>query len=137
MGLMDCRLLDLQEFRDERGNLTVVEGNRHIPFDIQRVYYLYDVSDGAVRGVHAHRELQQIIIPLSGSFDVILDDGQERKRFHLSRPNQGLYVCPMVWREIHNFSDHSVCMVLASRHYEPSDYIHEYDEFLSAVRGKR
>ncbi len=136
MGIRDCRLIDLQEFRDERGKLAVVEGNRHIPFDIQRVYYLYEVTDGAERGVHAHRELQQIIIPISGSFEVILDDGQERKHFHLSRPNQGLYVCPMVWREIHNFSDHSVCMVLASRHYEPSDYIHEYDEFITAVRGK-
>src|SRR5690606_37373524 len=97
--LASCRLVDLPRITDPRGNLTFVEGGRHIPFDIRRVYYLYDVPGGAERGGHAHKELEQLIVAMSGSFDVILDDGREKKRFHLNRSYFGLYVCPMVWRE--------------------------------------
>ena len=130
-------MIELPEFSDPRGNLAVVEGNRHIPFEIKRVYYLYDVPPGTERGVHAHRTLRQLIFAISGGFDVLLDDGYERKQLRLSRPNQGLYVCPMVWREIRNFSEHAVCMVLASSLYDEGDYIHEYEEFLKTVRGER
>ena len=99
-------------------------------FDIRRVYYLYDVPGGSVRGGHAHKELCQLIISMSGSFDVLLDDGQDKKNFHLNRPYFGLYVCPMIWRELYNFSSGSVCMVLASNTYDEADYYREYDQYL-------
>lgn len=133
MGVRDCRLVDLPKISDPRGNLTFIEGNHHIPFDIQRVYYLYDVPGGAERGGHAHKQLSQLIIAMSGSFDVILDDGVEKKRFHLNRSYQGLYVCPMIWRELDNFSSGSVCMVLASNRYDEADYFREYGEFMGAL----
>jgi hypothetical protein len=131
-----CEIIDLPRIQDPRGNLTFVESGKHIPFDLQRVYYLYDVPGGAERGGHAHKELQQLIIAISGSFDVILDDGCAKKRFHLNRSYYGLYVCPMVWRELDNFSSGSVCMVLASIYYDESDYYRDYDEFLASVRSK-
>jgi hypothetical protein len=130
-----CEIIDLPRIQDPRGNLTFVESGKHIPFDLQRVYYLYDVPGGAERGGHAHKELQQLIIAISGSFDVILDDGCAKKRFHLNRSYYGLYVCPMVWRELDNFSSGSVCMVLASIYYDESDYYRDYDEFLESVRS--
>jgi len=99
-----CTILDLPKISDPRGNLTFVEGDRHVPFDIQRVYYLYDVPGGAERGGHAHKQLEQLIIAMSGSFDVVLDDGVNQKRVHLNRSYNGLYVCPMIWRELDNFS---------------------------------
>jgi hypothetical protein len=133
MGIRDCRLVELPKISDPRGNLTFIEGNQHIPFSIQRVYYLYDVPGGAERGGHAHKQLSQLIIAMSGSFDVILDDGMEKKRFHLNRSYQGLYVCPMIWRELDNFSSGSVCMVLASNRYDEADYFREYGEFLGAL----
>ena len=114
MPLADCRILDLPKIHDPRGNLTFIEGGNHVPFDIQRVYYLYDVPGGADRGAHAHRNLHQFIVAMSGSFDVVLDDGQEQRRFHLNRSYFGLYVCPMMWRYLDNFSSGAVCMVLAS-----------------------
>jgi dTDP-4-dehydrorhamnose 3,5-epimerase-like enzyme len=129
-NLAMCRLVDLPKIQDTRGNLTFVEGGNQIPFSIQRVYYLYDVPGGAERGGHAHKGLQQLIIAMSGSFDVVLDDGKEKKRIHLNRSYQGLYVCPMIWRELDNFSSGSVCMVLASNFYDESDYYREYNEFL-------
>ena len=135
MHLSDCRLIDLPKISDPRGNLTFIEQQRHVPFDIQRVYYLYDVPAGGERGGHAHKELHQLIIALSGSFDVYLDDGFEKKRVHLNRPYQGLYVCPMIWRELDNFSSGSVCMVLASNLYSESDYYRFYDQFIEHVRG--
>lgn len=135
MHLSDCRLIDLPKISDPRGNLTFVEEQRHVPFDIQRVYYLYDTPAGAQRGGHAHKELHQLIIALAGSFDVYLDDGFEQKRVHLNRPYQGLYVCPMIWRELDNFSSGSVCMVLASNLYSESDYYRFYDQFIEDVRG--
>ncbi len=137
MPISDCRLIDLPKISDPRGNLTFIEGNNHIPFDINRVYYLYDVPGGAERGGHGHKELQQLIVGISGSFDVILDDGYEKQRFHMSRSYYGLYVCPMIWRELDNFSSGSVCMVLASTLYEESDYYRDYQEFLEAVKIKQ
>ncbi len=138
MCLADCRLVDLPKVHDARGNLTFVEGTRHVPFAIERVYYLYDVPGGAERGGHAHRELRQLIIAMSGSFDVILDDGAERKRVHLNRSYYGLYVPRLIWRELDNFSSGSVCLVLASNRYDEADYFRSYEEFLRAVgRDKR
>lgn len=132
MSLSDCKTIELPKISDPRGNLTFVEGGRHIPFDIKRVYYLYDVPGGAERGGHAHKALHQLIIAMSGSFDVVVDDGREKKRFHLARSYYGLYVCPMIWRELTNFSSGSVCMVLASNLYDENDYYRDYGEFLAA-----
>lgn len=134
MAIDDCRTLDLPRIQDPRGNLTFVEGGRHVPFAIERVYYLYDVPGGAERGGHAHKGLQQLIVAMSGSFDVKLDDGRRKATFHLNRSYIGLYVCPMTWREIDNFSSASVCMVLASAPYEVEDYIRDYDEFVRLAR---
>ena len=135
MGLEKCRVIDLPKISDPRGNLTFIENNRHIPFQIRRVYYLYDVPGGAERGGHAHKGMQQLIIAMSGSFDVVLDDGSKTQRYHLNRSFFGLYICPMIWRAIDNFSSGSVCMVLASTLYDEVDYIRNYAEFLAAVRG--
>lgn len=129
-----CRLLDLPRINDPRGNLTPVEAGIHVPFEIKRVYYLYDIPGGAERGGHAHKELEQFIIAMSGSFDIVLDDGYAQERLHLNRSYYGLYVGPMVWREMDNFSSGSVCLVLASEHYDESDYYRDYDEFLKTVR---
>ena len=136
MPLADCRLIDLPKIHDQRGNLTFVESNVHIPFDIQRVYYLYDVPGGADRGAHAHRNLHQFIVAMSGSFDVVLDDGNKSHRFHLNRSYFGLYVCPMTWRYLDNFSSGSVCMVLASEKYDETDYIRERTQFLSETGSR-
>lgn len=134
MPINDCKIIELPKITDPRGNLTFVEGGNQIPFDIRRVYYLYDVPGGAERGGHAHKALSQLIIAMSGSFDVILDEGGEKKRFHLNRSYQGLYVCPMMWRELDNFSSGSVCMVLASNIYEESDYYRDYNEYLKDLQ---
>jgi oxalate decarboxylase/phosphoglucose isomerase-like protein (cupin superfamily) len=133
MSLAECGLIDLPKIIDPRGNLTFIEGGRHVPFEIKRVYYLYDVPGGAERGGHAHKNLHQLIIALSGSFDVSLDDGKGKKRFHLNRSNYGVYVCPMIWRELDNFSSASVCMVLASNFYDEADYYRDYQEFVRAL----
>lgn len=130
--LNNCKLVDLPKIADPRGNLTFIEGGAHIPFAIERVYYLYDVPGGAERGGHAHRGLQALIIAMSGSFDVLLDDGREKKRFHLNRSFYGLYICPMIWRELDNFSSGSVCLVLASNRYDESDYFRDYETYLTA-----
>lgn len=134
MSLEKCQIIDLPKITDPRGNLTFIEGNRHIPFDVKRVYYLYDVPGGAERGGHAHKELQQLIIAMSGSFDVILDDGIERRRFHLNRSYYGLYVCSMIWRELDNFSSGSVCLSLASNYYDEKDYYRDYDGFKNKIK---
>lgn len=137
MNLINCEIINLPKISDPRGNLTFIEGGNHIPFDIQRVYYLYDVPGGAERGGHAHKNLHQLIIAMSGSFDVVLDDGLEKKRYHLNRSYQGLYICPMIWRELDNFSSGSVCMVLASNKYDEDDYYRNYPEFLLARGAKQ
>lgn len=136
MSIEDCKIIELPKISDPRGNLTFIEGMRHIPFEIRRVYYTYDVPGGADRGGHAHKALHQLIIAMSGSFDVTLDDGRNKKKFHMNRSYQGLYVCPMMWRDLDNFSSGSVCMVLASNIYEASDYYRDYDEFISAAISK-
>jgi len=133
VSLDKCRIVDLPKISDPRGNLTFIEGQSHVPFDIQRVYYLYDVPGGAERGGHAHKELHQLIIAMAGSFDVVLDDGSEHKRFHLNRSYYGLYVCSMIWRELDNFSSGSVCMVLASNRYDESDYYRDYEQYRGAM----
>lgn len=122
-------MIELPKISDPRGNLTFIEGGNHIPFDIKRVYYLYDVPGGAERGGHAHKNLHQLIVAMSGSFDVVLDDGLNKKRYHLNRSYQGLYVCSMIWRELDNFSSGSVCMVLASNNYDEDDYYRNYESF--------
>jgi len=136
LSVDDCRIIELPKISDPRGNLTFIEGMRHIPFEIRRVYYLYDVPGGADRGGHAHRTLHQLMIAMSGSFDVTVDDGRNKKTFHLSRSYLGLYICPMIWRHLDNFSSGSVSMVLASNIYEASDYFRDYDEFMLCVNSK-
>ncbi len=133
-SLDKCQIIDLPKIRDYRGNLTFIEGDKHIPFDIKRVYYLYDVPGGSERGGHAHRNLSQLMIAISGSFDVILDDGATSKRVTLNRPYHGLYICPMIWRELENFSSGAVCLVLASNLYSEEDYYRSRDEFLKSIK---
>lgn len=132
-SLDSCRIIDLPKITDTRGNLTFVEGGRHVPFEIKRAYYLYDVPGGAERGGHAHKDLHQLIIAISGAFDIILDDGLEKKRYHLNRSYFGLYVCPMIWREMDNFSSGAVCLVLASNFYDEADYYRDYNDFITAA----
>ena len=127
------KILKLPKIEDSRGNLTFIEANKHIPFGIKRVYYLYDVPGGASRAGHAHKSIEQFIIAAMGSFDVILDDGFKRKSFHMNRSYSGLYVPPMVWREIDNFSSGSVCLVLASDLFDEQDYIRDYKTFKEAI----
>lgn len=134
MSVSDCRIVELPKIQNSQGNLTFIENSRHIPFDIKRVYYLYDVPGGSERGSHAHKHLHQFIIAMSGSFDVVLNDGRQEQRFHLNRSHYGLYVCPMMWRYLDNFSSGAVCLVLASEMYSESDYIRDYDVFLAAAR---
>ena len=126
----ECRIIDLRKIHDIRGNLTPIEGGADIPFDIKRIYYLYDVPSGESRGAHAHKELQQLIIAANGSFTITLDDGKNKKAFMLNRPYQGLYVVPGIWRDLDDFSSGAVLLCLASEHYDAADYIRDYDEFL-------
>lgn len=134
MPLMDCRVITLPKIADPKGNLSFIDSGKEVPFDIQRVYYLYDVPGGSDRGSHAHKNLHQLIIAMSGSFDVTLNDGFGSQKFHLSRSYMGLYVGPMIWRYLDNFSSGSVCMVLASAHYDESDYIRDYEDFLNQLK---
>lgn len=129
------RLIDFPIVHEPRGNLSFIEGERQIPFPIQRVYYLYDVPGGAVRGGHAHKDLQQVIIALSGSFDVVLDDGSDRTKVSLNRSYHGLYLPNMIWRELENFSSGAVCLVLASHYYEEDDYIRDIAQFRSLAKA--
>ena len=134
--LFDCRIIDLPLISDQRGNLSFFEASRHVPFDFRRIYYLYDVPEGAERGGHAHKNLHQFMIAISGSFDVLLDDGKEKMQIHLDRASKGLYICPMIWRDIQNFSSGAVCMVIASEYYDEADYIRNYWEFLQELSKK-
>jgi dTDP-4-dehydrorhamnose 3,5-epimerase-like enzyme len=131
----DCRLIDLPQVHDVRGNLTYIEGGRHVGFDVKRVFYLYDVPGGATRAGHAQRTCHQFIIAMSGSFDVILDDGERRRRQQLNRSYQGLYIPPRIWRELENFSSGSVCLVLASDVFNEADYCRDYTEFRPSEGG--
>lgn len=126
----DCKIIDLRKIHDARGNLTPIESNIDVPFDIKRVYYLYDVPGGESRGAHAHRQLYQLIIAASGSFSVTLDDGNEKKTVVLKRSYYGLLIVPGIWRDLDDFSSGAVLLCLASEHYEAADYIRDYDEFL-------
>lgn len=126
----DCRIIDLRKISDPRGNLTPIEGGGDIPFDIKRIYYLYDVPSGESRGAHAHKELQQLIIAANGSFTITLDDGQNKKAFTLNRPYQGLMIVPGIWRDLDDFSSGAVLLCLASEHYIAEDYIRDHEEFL-------
>jgi len=137
MSLDQARIITLPKISDPRGNLTFLEGGVHVPFDLARVYYLYDVPGGESRGGHAHLQLEQLIIAVSGSVDVVLDDGHQRKTFFLNRSNYGLYVPRMVWRELENFSSASVCLVMASEKYAESDYIRDFEDFRGRVQEAR
>lgn len=131
----DCRVVSLPKISDPRGNLTFIEGSKHIPFEIKRLFYLYDVPTEEGRGAHAHRTLHQFLVCLSGSFDVAVDDGEFQATVHLNRPWKGLHVPPMIWAAEVNFDPGSVCLVLASDLYKEDDYIRDYDIFLSLVRA--
>jgi hypothetical protein len=135
MKLRDCRLIELPRVNDPRGNLTFIESGRQVPFEIRRVFYLYDVPGGESRAGHALKTCHQFIIASSGSFDVIVDDGFDKQRYPLNRSYYGLYLPPLVWRDIENFSSNSVCSVLASEFYDPSDYFYKYEDFLQEIRS--
>ena len=133
MSIKNCKLITLPKIGDERGMLSFAENKKHIPFDIKRVFYSYDVPEMKSRGAHAHKKLEQFILSLGGSFEVLLDDGREQQRFVMDKPWQGLYIAPMVWTAVEKFQSHAVCFVLASDEYEESDYYRNYDEFMRAV----
>lgn len=133
----DCPVLTLQQHHHDNGNLSVVENFNELPYEINRVYYLYDIPGGVERGGHSHRECFEFIIAVSGSFDVEIDDGKEKKTVSLNRSNKGLLVKPGIWRVLNNFSSGSVCLVIASQGYNESDYIRDYNEFLHLTSEKR
>lgn len=136
-SVYDCTILELDKHHSERkGNISVVENNQDVPFEVRRAYYLYDVPGGESRGGHAHKELSQLIIAVSGSFTVTLDDGRVKRTFTLNRPYQGLYVVPGIWRTLDDFSSGAVCLVLASHEYDEGDYIRDYNEFIQYKNGK-
>ena len=136
-GVTGCRIVELPRVTDPRGNLTFIEGSETVPFDIRRVYYLYDVPGGESRGGHAHKQLQQLIVAASGSLDVFVDDGTNQERFFLNRSYYGLYMPPMIWRELDDFSSGSVCVVLASEHYDRDDYFYDYEDFRASARARQ
>ncbi len=127
-------LFELPKIIDSRGNLSVVENSKEIPFDIKRVYWLYEVPTGKLRGGHAHTNLEQVLVALHGSLEVRVDDGKQNRSFILDRPNLGLYIGENIWREMSDFSDGAVCLVLASKPYDPTGYIRDYDEFISKIK---
>lgn len=131
-NVSNCTLIDLPKISDTRGNLTYIEGQIHVPFEIKRIFYLYDVPLGSDRGGHALRKCHQVLIAITGSFDVLLDDGRQRKKIHLNQSSSGLHITPFVWREMDNFIAGTVCLVLASERYDPKDYCRTYDEYISA-----
>ena len=134
---MNTEVLTFPKILDERGNLSFIEGENHIPFTIQRVYWIYDVPGGGVRGGHAYKELEEVIIALSGSFDVIVNKNTDiETKFHLNRPYEGLYIPKMTWRQIQNYSTNSVSLILASREYNPNDYIYDYKVFNTLLKKK-
>jgi dTDP-4-dehydrorhamnose 3,5-epimerase-like enzyme len=134
--LNNCYTFQIDSFEDDRGSLSVLEKDTNIPFDVMRLYYLYFTQDQTVRGAHAHKRLEQILVSFSGKFEVLLDDGVNQKKFLLDHPAKGLYVCPMIWREVTPIGNNGVCAVLASRKYEEEDYIHDYSEFIETFTKK-
>lgn len=134
MPIKDCQIIELPKISDPRGNLTFLEGKNHIPFEIKRIFYLYDIPTGESRGAHAHKELHQFLICLSGSFDIHLDDGFSKKIVHLNRPWQGFYIPPMIWAAEVNFDPGSICLVMASAHYNELDYIRDYTQFINLTK---
>jgi len=132
--LSDCKIIELPKIMDRRGNLTVVENLKQMPVDIKRIFYLYDVPGGSSRAGHALKNCSQFLVAASGAFDVILDDGTSKEKYHLNRSYYGLYIPPLIWRELENFSSGSICLVLASHKYNAEDYYRTYDEFLAATR---
>ena len=130
----ECKIIDLRKISDPRGNLTPIEGGLDIPFDVKRIYYLYDVPSGESRGAHAHKELRQLIIAANGSFTITLDDGQNKKAYTLNRPYQGLLIMPGIWRDLDDFSSGAVLLCLASEHYKAEDYIRDYNDFIAYKR---
>lgn len=136
-NISDCKIIEFPRFLDARGNLSYAEQNNHIPFEIKRAYWIYDVPGGEARGGHAHKELNQLIIAVSGSFTVTLYDGKDKKSFFLNRPYQGLWVKPGLWRSLEDFSSGSVCLVLASEVYKADDYIRDYQEYLKFRQNGR
>ena len=135
-SVYDCVVLPLSTIHNRAGNITILEGQTNVPFDIRRVYYLYDIPGGESRGGHAHKELYQVIVAAGGSFDVLLDDGENKKVVTLNRPYYGLLVVPGIWRELLEFSSGANCLVLASHTYDAADYIREYDDFLKFKNDK-
>lgn len=133
MSIKDSKLITFPKIHDKRGNLTFIENIEHFQSKIARVYYIYDVPGGSVRGGHAHKENHEILISVAGSFDVVLDDGHQRKKYTLNRPYIGLYVPPLIWRELENFSSGSVCLVVASLVYDEKDYFRDYNEYLNEI----
>lgn len=134
-SVYDCVILPLNKIHNRAGNITIVEGKTNVPFDIKRVYYLYDIPGGEDRGGHAHKTLQQLIVAASGSFDILLSDGTNKKVVTLNRPDRGLLLVPGIWRELMEFSSGAVCLVLASEVYQPHDYIRAHKEFLRFKHG--
>ena len=129
--VFDCSIVNVSKVHNEAGNITVIENRKNISFDVKRIYYLYDIPGGESRGGHAHYDLEQYIVAASGSFDVILDDGKNKKRITLNRPDKALHIIPGLWRELDNFSSGSICLILASHKYDEKDYIRDYQEFLN------
>jgi dTDP-4-dehydrorhamnose 3,5-epimerase-like enzyme len=136
MTIEECKIIELPRISDPRGNLTFIEGNSNIPFAMKRAYWIYDVPGGEIRGGHSYRTLRELIIAVSGSFDVAVDDGSDKRVFSLNRSYYGLYVPSMIWRDLENFSTNSLCLILASDVYSEADYIRDYGEFL-AMKGKK
>ena len=134
-SVKDCRIIEMPKVTDYRGNLTFIEENRHVPFDIKRVFYVYDIPSGQSRGAHAHRTLHEFIICLSGSLEVHMDDGYSKRTIRLNRPWLGLYVPPMIWASEGDFDPGTVYVVLCSHLYEAADYIRDYDQFVAENRG--
>ena len=133
MTIKECKKIDISTRKDSRGDLSFVENLVHIPFEIKRVFYLHGIPKGTERGGHAHKDLTELIVCLNGTFDLYLDDGINKKLFHLDSPTKGIIVTSMIWREMKNFSEGSVCMVLASNFYDESDYFRDYDKFIKAL----
>lgn len=133
-SVYECSIVHLPKIHNEAGNITALENQKNIPFDVKRVYYLYDVPGGAERGGHGHKNLQQFIIALSGSFDVLINDGTNKKVIHLDRPYIGLHIIPGIWRELINFSSGAICLVLASEKYTEDDYLRQFEEYLNFIQ---